>query len=167
MQKLVSFVAVIVNAAGMLVSISGMASTVLAPTRVPVQQMPGASGAWFSPGVAPACCCAISDLAGVQQPCRDAVVNTHAPAPFMVSQRTTEPIRWPEYQREPAPQPIPSRQPPYYHRPASSLSWSSYGRAPDGGTTTSFRRWPQSGHIYPPPYSSSPPEPVRWPEYRH
>lgn len=81
------------------------------------------------------------------------------------NQQTPEPIRWPQFQREPEPRPLPQQA--NRHRPGSSLGWGSYGRSPGGGTTTGYRRWPRSGQEYPPPYGGNrQPEPVRWPEYR-
>lgn len=84
-----------------------------------------------------------------------------AGASVLVAQNTAEPMRWPEYPREPVISPATSR------RPTSTLSRGSYGRSPGDGTAPSFKRWPQAGRVYAPPYNASPPEPVRWPEYRH
>ena len=84
---------------------------------------------------------------------------------LLVSQQTPVPLRWPQFQREPEPRPLPQKAGRGY--PGSSLGWSSYGRSPDDGASIIYRIWPRSGRIYPPPYDNpSPPEPVRWPEYR-
>lgn len=89
-----------------------------------------------------------------------------AQAVWQVAAARPEPLRWPQFPREPEPRPLPQKA--YRKPPGSSLGWSSYGRAPNGGTTSTYRSWPRSGRIYPPPYGlPCRPEPLRWPEYPH
>ncbi len=134
--KLIPFAAVALNAAAMSAPAPDMAASV--PTR-PLQAV------WQMP----------------EEPCAGS-----GPAyALLVSQQTPVPLRWPQFPREPEPRPLPQQAGRGY--PGSSLGWSNYGRSPDDGTSTTYRIWPRSGRIYPPPYDNpSPPEPVRWPEYR-
>lgn len=158
-RKVTHFSALVLSAASMLVSASGMAGTGFASGSPNVPQTQGESGARLLSGLKPSCFNAIS-----RAHCSGFALEDHAAdASGLTVQYAPEPIRWPEYPREPSPRPLPRPS----AAPGSSLSWSGYGRSPGGGTAPSFKRWPRAGRVYAPTYSPSPPEPVRWPEYQH